>query len=62
VKGCLGYRRKTLANALKHSNLLLPENLGRGLEEMGIEPRRRPETLTVKEFVTLAKLLKPLSQ
>ena len=58
VKGCLGYRRKTLANALKHSDLLLPENLEKRLEEMGIDPRRRPETLSVKEFVDLASTLR----
>ena len=58
VKGCLGYRRKTLANALKHSDLLLPENLEKRLEEMGIDPRRRPETLSVQEFVALASVLR----
>ncbi len=58
VKGCLGYRRKTLANALKHSDLLLPENLEKRLEEMGIDPRRRPETLSVQEFVNLASTLR----
>ena len=62
VKGCLGYRRKTLANALKHSNLLLPENLEEGLEEIGVDPRRRPETLTVEEVVALTRLLKPLDR
>ena len=58
VKGCLGYRRKTLANALKHSDLLLPEDLEKRLEEIGIDPRRRPETLSVQEFVALATVLR----
>jgi 16S rRNA (adenine1518-N6/adenine1519-N6)-dimethyltransferase len=58
VKGCLGYRRKTLANALKHSDLLLPEDLEKKLEEIGIDPRRRPETLSVQEFVDLASVLR----
>ena len=58
VKGCLGYRRKTLANALKHSDLPLPENLKQRLEEVGIDPRRRPETLSVQEFVGLASVLR----
>jgi 16S rRNA (adenine1518-N6/adenine1519-N6)-dimethyltransferase len=58
VKGCLGYRRKTLTNALKHSDLPLPENLEKRLEEMGIDPRRRPETLSVQEFVDLASVLR----
>jgi 16S rRNA (adenine1518-N6/adenine1519-N6)-dimethyltransferase len=58
VKGSLGYRRKTLANALKHSDLLLPEDLEKKLEEIGIDPRRRPETLSVQEFVDLASVLR----
>ena len=58
VKGCLGYRRKTLANALKHSELPLPENLEDRLEGIGIDPRRRPETLSVREFVDLASVLR----
>jgi len=58
VKGCLGYRRKTLANALKHSGLSLPETLDERLEEIGIDPRRRPETLSVQEFVALASMLR----
>jgi 16S rRNA (adenine1518-N6/adenine1519-N6)-dimethyltransferase len=58
VKGCFGYRRKTLANALKHSDLPLPENLEERLQGMGIDPRRRPETLSVQEFVALASVLR----
>jgi 16S rRNA (adenine1518-N6/adenine1519-N6)-dimethyltransferase len=58
VKGCLGYRRKTLANALKHSDLPLPENLKERLEGIGIDPRRRPETLSVREFADLTSTLR----
>jgi len=58
VKACFGYRRKTLANALKHSELTLPESVGLKMEEIGIDPRRRPETLTIQEFVRLADALK----
>ena len=58
VKGCLGYRRKTLTNALRHSGLPLPENLEERLEGIGIDPRRRPETLTIIEFAGLASALK----
>lgn len=58
VKGCLGYRRKTLANALKHSDLVLPGDSEGRLEEIEIDPRRRPETLTVEEFARLASALK----
>jgi len=55
VKGCFGYRRKTLMNALKHSGLPFPESK---MEKIGIDPRRRPETLTIQELVYLAEALK----
>jgi len=58
VKACFGYRRKTLANALRHSELLLPESIESRMEKIGIDPRRRPETLTIEEFVRLADALK----
>jgi 16S rRNA (adenine1518-N6/adenine1519-N6)-dimethyltransferase len=58
VKACFGYRRKTLINALKHSELSLPESVESRMEEIGIDPRRRPETLTIQEFARLAEALK----
>ena len=58
VKGCFGYRRKTLMNALKHSGLPLPESTESKMEKIGIDPRRRPETLTIRELVYLAEALK----
>jgi 16S rRNA (adenine1518-N6/adenine1519-N6)-dimethyltransferase len=58
VKGCFSYRRKTLANALKHSELSLPESIELKMMAIGIDPRRRPETLTIQEFVSLAEALK----
>jgi len=57
VKGCFRYRRKTVINALKHSGLSLPQDLGRRIESIGIDPQRRPETLTVQEFAHLAETL-----
>jgi 16S rRNA (adenine1518-N6/adenine1519-N6)-dimethyltransferase len=59
VKACFGYRRKTLSNALKHSKLSLPEFIESRMERIGIDPRRRPETLTIEEFTKLAEALKP---
>jgi len=59
VKGCFSYRRKTLANALKHSELTLPESIELKMEAIGIDPRRRPETLSIQEFANLAQTLKP---
>jgi 16S rRNA (adenine1518-N6/adenine1519-N6)-dimethyltransferase len=58
VRACFGYRRKTLINALKHSDLLLPPSPEESLESIGINPRRRPETLTIQEFIRLAQILK----
>jgi len=58
VRGCLGYRRKTLSNALKHSGLALPEDAEGKMEKVGIDSRRRPETLAIDEFVRLSRVLK----
>jgi 16S rRNA (adenine1518-N6/adenine1519-N6)-dimethyltransferase len=58
VRACFGYRRKTLINALKHSELSLPESIESKMERIGIDPRRRPETLSIQEFVRLANALK----
>jgi len=58
VRGCFGYRRKTLINALRHSDLTLPNDLDSRIRKIGIDPRRRPETLSIQEFVSLAEILK----
>jgi len=58
VKACFGYRRKTLLNALKHSELPLDESTGSKMEKAGIDPQRRPETLTIEEFIRLADALR----
>jgi 16S rRNA (adenine1518-N6/adenine1519-N6)-dimethyltransferase len=58
VKGCFCYRRKTLINALKHSGLPLPQYPEQVIEKIGIDPQRRPETLSIEEFVRLAYELK----
>jgi 16S rRNA (adenine1518-N6/adenine1519-N6)-dimethyltransferase len=58
VKASFSHRRKTLANALKHSELSLPDSFESRMEKVGIDPRRRPETLTIEEFISLAEALK----
>lgn len=58
VRGCFGYRRKTLINALKHSGLSLPRDVETKMEKIEIDPQRRPETLTIQEFASLAEALK----
>ena len=55
VKAAFGKRRKTLRNALLGSNLGLgDEPISEALELAGIDPKRRAETLSVEEFVTLS--------
>jgi 16S rRNA (adenine1518-N6/adenine1519-N6)-dimethyltransferase len=58
VKGCFSYRRKTLINALKHSDLPLPHDIEPRIKKTGIDPQRRPETLSIQEFALLAETLK----
>jgi 16S rRNA (adenine1518-N6/adenine1519-N6)-dimethyltransferase len=58
VRACFGYRRKTLINALKHSDLRQPPSLENRMENIGIDPRRRPETLTIQDFIRLAEVLR----
>lgn len=59
VKGAFGKRRKTLRNALLGARALglNPDALDAALSSLGIDPRRRPETLTVDEFKRLASHL-----
>jgi 16S rRNA (adenine1518-N6/adenine1519-N6)-dimethyltransferase len=59
VKGCFSYRRKTLINALKHADLSLPSDLEPRMKGIGIDPQRRPETLSIRDFANLAEVLKP---
>jgi len=58
VRGCLGYRRKRLMNALKYSDIALPPDIERRMERIGIDPQRRPGTLTLQEFARLAEVLR----
>jgi 16S rRNA (adenine1518-N6/adenine1519-N6)-dimethyltransferase len=54
VQAGFGQRRKTMRNALAGNLLLLDaQAAARLLEEVDIDPRRRAETLSVNDFVTL---------
>ena len=59
VKAAFSHRRKTLKNNLLASNLphLTSEILGTALAEVAIEPNRRPESLSLEEFLRLAGAL-----
>lgn len=56
VKAAFGSRRKTLSNALKSLGLER-DAISRALQEAGINPQRRGETLDPKEFGLLADAL-----
>jgi len=43
---------------LRHADLPLPEDLEQRVEKIGIEPQRRPETLTIQDFARLADVLR----
>ena len=63
IKAAFGKRRKTLKNALTQSQLSLKnEDILSGLEISGIDPFRRAETLSVKEFVHLSNPLFKLTE
>jgi 16S rRNA (adenine1518-N6/adenine1519-N6)-dimethyltransferase len=59
VKAAFSHRRKTLRNSLLASKLgkLTPDLVHAVLQEASIEANRRPETLTLEEFLRLAKAL-----
>jgi len=61
IKAAFGKRRKTLKNALISSELNYNATvITQTLKEIGIDPQRRAETLSVKEFVCLSNALTKL--
>jgi 16S rRNA (adenine1518-N6/adenine1519-N6)-dimethyltransferase len=54
VRSIFSLRRKTLANALKAFPLSSKLTPAKALDEAGLDPRRRPETLTLPELIRLA--------
>jgi 16S rRNA (adenine1518-N6/adenine1519-N6)-dimethyltransferase len=54
VRGLFAYRRKTVANALRHWTSATALQVGRVLAASGIDPRRRPETLHLSELARLS--------
>lgn len=56
VKAAFAQRRKTLWNSLKSDKTLAtPEQLGQALEQAGIDPSRRAETLSSREFAAIER-------
>jgi len=59
IKAAFGQRRKNLKNALAGSELhIAAETSMHALQNAGIDPTRRAETLSVEEFVRLGNVLK----
>ena len=59
IRAAFGKRRKTLKNALLNSTLGFEEaRISLALKMTSIDPQRRAETLSVVEFVSLARSLK----
>lgn len=56
VKMCFSQRRKTLNNNLRS---LLPDKTKRDelITELGVDPRIRPEDLTIEQFIKIAKFI-----
>jgi len=56
IRGAFNQRRKTIINSLSREAVLdiSKDKLARILEEIGIDPERRPETLGLHEFAKIA--------
>jgi 16S rRNA (adenine1518-N6/adenine1519-N6)-dimethyltransferase len=57
VRSVFGQRRKRLSNALRSFAEAAGHSASDALVRAGIDPERRPETLSVEEFVRLASVL-----
>jgi 16S rRNA (adenine1518-N6/adenine1519-N6)-dimethyltransferase len=53
-----GQRRKTLANSLSHGLDMDRSKIDLVLKGLGIDPRRRAETLTIEEYEQIAKQMR----
>ena len=60
VKAGFGKRRKTLLNALTGMRNLSKEEARQLLEQAGIEPSRRAETLSIPEFAAIANAMETM--
>ncbi len=57
VRAAFGRRRKHLSNALTGDGRFSMDTIRTALEQNGIDPKRRGETLSIPEFVSLANAL-----
>ncbi|MBX5475784.1 MAG: hypothetical protein IRZ18_01505 [Clostridia bacterium] len=56
ARAAFGQRRKTLANALSAAGEVPKAELETRLQALGIDPRRRAETLSLEEFAKIASI------
>jgi len=59
VRAGFGHKRKTLRNALSAGLGLAPASAEQALVQVGIDPRRRAETLSLQEWAELAASIRP---
>lgn len=57
VKAAFGQRRKTLINSISSMGNLAKDQVKEALEEAGIDPKRRGETLSLDEFAILSNVI-----
>lgn len=57
VKAAFGQRRKTLLNSISSMGNLAKDQVKEALEEAGIDPNRRGETLSLDEFAILSNVI-----
>ncbi len=62
IKAGFGQRRKTLLNSLTGVNGLPKDNIKEILENAGVDPARRAETLTIEEFAAIANGVAEISR
>lgn len=60
IKTAFGQRRKTIRNSLLGSKRFKIEKIDTGLKESKIDPKRRPETISIEEYVNLVDYLKSI--
>jgi len=60
VKAAFAQRRKTLLNSLANSGIfeVKKDEIAKILAEIGIEEKRRPETLSIQEFAKISEYIK----
>lgn len=57
VKAAFGQRRKTLLNSISSMGNLSKDQVKEALEEAGIDPKRRGETISLDEFAILSNVI-----